>query len=89
MPHHIGLLLNMPTYDIQNKKTGEVKEIFCSYADKEKTLKKEGSDWEYVMSAPSISSDLIDPIKRAGSEWNDRLKGIKKASAKDNTINTY
>ena len=23
-------------YDIQNKKTGEVKEIFCSYSDKEK-----------------------------------------------------
>ena len=79
----------MPTYDIQNKKTGEVKEVFCSYEDKEKTLKKEGPDWEYEMAAPRISSDTINPIKRAGSEWNDRLKGIKKASGKNNTIETY
>ncbi len=79
----------MPTYDIQNKKTGEVKEIFCSYADKEKTLKKEGKDWEYLIGAPRISFDTINPIKRAGSGWNDVLKGIKKASAKDNTIEHY
>lgn len=79
----------MPTYDIQNKKTGEVKEIFCSYDDKQKALKKEGPNWEYLMSSPSITTDTIDPIRRAGSEWNDRLKGIKKASGKDNTINTY
>lgn len=79
----------MPTYDILNNKTGEVKEIFCSYDDKKKALKKEGSDWEYVMSAPSLSSDLVNPIKRAGSEWNDVLKGIKKASGKDNNIETY
>lgn len=79
----------MPTYDIQNKKTGEVKEIFCSYDDKQKALKKEGPNWEYIMSSPSITTDTIDPIRRAGSEWNDRLKGIKKASGKDNTINTY
>lgn len=79
----------MPTYDIQNKKTGEVKEIFCSYSDKEKALKQEGKDWEYLLSAPSISFDTIHPIKRAGSHWNDTLKGIKKASGRDNTIEHY
>lgn len=79
----------MPTYEIQNQKTGEVKEVFCSYNDKEKELKKHGKDWEYLIGAPRISSDTIDPVKRAGSEWNDTLKAIKKASAKDNTINTY
>ena len=69
----------MPTYDIQNKKTGEVKEIFCSYSDKEKSLKQEGEDWEYIIGAPRISFDTINPIKRAGSHWNDVLKGIKKS----------
>lgn len=89
MKHLIGLLINMPTYDIRNKKTNEVKEIFCSYDDKQKALEKEGPDWEYLVSSPRISSDTIDPIKRAGSGWNDILKGIKKASGKDNTIETY
>ena len=79
----------MPTYDIQNKKTGEVKEIFCSYNDREKELKKHGKDWEYIVGAPRISHDTIHPIKRAGSGWNDVLKGIKKASGKDNTIEHY
>ena len=31
----------MPTYNIENQKTGEVKEIFCSWKDKEKVLKQE------------------------------------------------
>ena len=79
----------MPTYDIQNKKTGEVKEIFCSYKDKEKELKKRGKDWEYIIGAPRISFDTIDPIRRAGSGWNDVLTQIKKNSGKDNTINHY
>ena len=83
------MVLIMPTYDIQNKKTGEVKEIFCSYNDKEKELKKHGKDWEYIVGAPRISFDTINPIKRAGSHWNDVLKGIKKASGKDNTIDHY
>jgi hypothetical protein len=70
----------MPTYDIQNKKTGEVKEVFCSYNDKEKELKKHGKDWEYLMSAVGLPSTSMSVQKRAGSEWNDVLKGIKKAS---------
>ena len=77
----------MPTYDIYNEKTGETKEVFCAYADKEKTLKEEGSDWEYQITAPGLSFEgSVGTIRRAGSEWNDVLKGIKKASGKDNTI---
>jgi len=82
VPHHIGLLHKMPTYDIHNKKTGETKEVFCNYADKEKTLKEEGPDWEYEMCAPglTLSQGAVTLQKRAGKEWNDVLKGIKKAS---------
>ena len=81
----------MPTYDIHNKKTGEVKEIFCSYKDKEKTLKKEGSDWEYLMSTPSITTDGgMDVMKRANNygPWSDVMSQMKRQSGKDNTLNT-
>jgi hypothetical protein len=81
------MVLIMPTYDIKNKKTGEVKEIFCRYEEKEEVLKQEGSDWEYCVSAPSYSNNLVDDIKRAGSGWNDVLNNIKKGSAKDNNLN--
>ena len=71
----------MPTYEIQNQKTGEVKEIFCSYKDKDKELKKYGKDWIYLIGAPALSYEgAVSTIKRAGSGWNDHLKGIKKAS---------
>ena len=75
----------MPTYDIQNKKTGEVKEIFCSYNDKEKALKKEGKDWEYLICAPCISSDgAINTVRRGGDGWNDVLKQLKKTNPGSN-----
>ena len=35
----------MPLYNIKHKKTGEVKELFCSYDDKVKHL-KDNPDWE-------------------------------------------
>ena len=77
------MVLVMPTYDIQNKKTGEVKEIFCSYKDKDKELKKHGKDWEYLIGAPRICYEeggIAGSMKRAGSGWNDVLKSIKKGS---------
>ena len=83
------MVLIMPTYDIQNKKTGEVKEIFCSYANKEKALKKEGKDWEYLVGSPRIATGGTNVIKRAGNEWNDVLKTIKKNAGKDSTIEHY
>ena len=38
--------------------------------------------------APSLVSDSKTAMRRAGSEWNDRLKQIKKGSGRDNTIKT-
>ena len=79
------MVLIMPTYDIQNKKTGEVKEIFCSYKDKEKELKKQGKDWEYLVGAPGISYEgSINTIRRGGDGWNDVLKQLKKTNPGSN-----
>ena len=59
----------MPTYEIHNKKTGEVKEVFCSYEDKDKELKKHGKDWVYLIGAPSINYDGKDVMARTSSGW--------------------
>ena len=79
----------MPTYDIINKKTGEVKEIFCSYSNKEQALKDEGKDWEYLMSAPNLNmvSDLEGArAKKAGSEWQSVLNKIDKEAGPRSTV---
>ena len=83
------MVLIMPTYNIQNEKTGEVKEVFCSWKDKEKELKKHGKEWKYLIGAPAMTTLGINTIKRAGNEWNDTLKAIKKGAGKDSTIEHY
>ena len=79
----------MPTYDIINIKTGEVKEIFCSYNDKEQALKQEGKNWQYVMSAPNLNmvTDLDGArAKKAGSEWQSVLNKIDKEAGPKSTV---
>lgn len=41
-----------------------------------------------TLETAGILSDSKTPMRRAGSEWNDRLKQIKKGSGRVNTINT-
>ena len=38
--------------------------------------------------APGLVSDSKSALTRAGSGWNDVLKGIKKGSGRSNTIKT-
>jgi hypothetical protein len=82
----------MPTYNIKNKKTGEVKELFCSYDDKVKYLKN-NPDWEYVIAAPEIAYLGKSAIARTDSGWKDHLTRISDAAGKSRswrkkTINT-
>jgi hypothetical protein len=70
----------MPFYDIQNKKTGEVKEIFCSYSDREKALKEEGKDWEYIVHGINLSYlGTKSTLQRTDSGWKDTLSKISQA----------
>ena len=73
----------MPTYDIRNKKTGKVKEVFCSYEKKEETLKEYGPDWEYMVGAPEINYTGQSTISRCDNGWKDVLTRISDASGKD------
>jgi hypothetical protein len=41
-----------------------------------------------ITGVPGLVSDSMSTMRRAGSEWNDVLKGIKKASGRGNTIKT-
>ena len=66
----------MPTYEIQNEKTGEVKEIFCSYDEKVKFF-KDNPDWKDAWNhAPSIDFDGKDVLARNDSGWKDHLGRI-------------
>jgi hypothetical protein len=40
------------------------------------------------METGGLVSDSKTPMRRAGTEWNDVLKKIKKGSARSNTIKT-
>jgi hypothetical protein len=84
----------MPTYDIQNTKTGEVKEIFCSYKDKDKALKEQGPDWTYMVSAPEINYGGVGMSKRLDGGFKDVLSRVKANSGKSrswrkNTVDDF
>lgn len=77
----------MPTYTVMHKKTGEEKDIFCSYSDLEKYL-KENPDWSKVITAPNIVTHTGNVINQTSGDWKDLMKNIKKGAGKGNTIKT-
>lgn len=46
----------------------------------------EGSIYQTFTSTPSLVSDTKSTLTRAGSEWGDVLKKVKKASGRQNSI---
>jgi hypothetical protein len=78
----------MPTYEMYNEKTGEVKEVFCKYEEKPKILEEEGPDWIFLIGAPGLNyQGAVSDIKKAGAGWADTLKNIKaNADPKECTI---
>jgi|TARA_B110000483_G_scaffold230644_1_gene296067 hypothetical protein len=76
----------MPTYTVKNKE-GTEWDIFCSH--KELVEKCEKDELQQVYRALNIiSSQEGDTRKKAGGEWNDLLKKVKKGSGRVNTIKT-
>lgn len=76
----------MPKYTLKRLSTGEEWDVNVPYDDLAQHL--EDDDVVKVLSSPKFASNTMSNLRRAGSEWNDLLKGIKKASGKDNTIKT-
>jgi hypothetical protein len=77
----------MPTYVFKNKKTGEKEEMILSLSKREELLA--GGEWDQVITNHGgFISDHKSTMTRAGSEWKEVLKKVKKGSSRylKNTI---
>jgi len=75
----------MPVYTLKNIKTNKEWDITCSYKDLQHELKKK--DVEQVLKFPGMVGSTKSNLTRAGSDWQDVLKNMKKKSGRGNTIN--
>lgn len=77
----------MPTYDMKNVKTGEVKEMFLKIAEKEAMV--ESGEWEQVHTgAMKIVRTTTSSLSKTPDSWKDKLKTMKKHHGRYSTIKT-
>lgn len=77
----------MPMYNIRNKKTDIIEEVFLPYSSLE-ALIAEG-DYEQVhLRAPGLVTHTGNIINKTSGDWKDYLKKVKKASGRhvENTV---
>ena len=74
----------MPTYNMKNKATGEIQEMYLSFSERDALL--DTNEWEQMLSTPNFVTDTQSTLRRAGSDWQEHLGRIKKGSGKGNTI---
>jgi len=79
----------MPTYivrkdDDTHAEEAETWEVICSYNELQEMCSEYGL--KQVLQAPNMVTDTKSVMTRAGSEWQDHLKNIKKKSGRGNTI---
>lgn len=77
----------MPTYTLENKDTGEQKDVLMSYDELQQHL-IDNLDWFRVIKAPALVTQTGNTINRTSDDWKDLMKNIKKGSGKGNTIKT-
>lgn len=65
----------MPTYDIKNIKTGEIKTILCKYTELEELLSK--GEYEKMVSTPMIVSAVGSVVGKIDNGFNDVLQKVK------------
>ena len=69
----------MPTYDLKNVATGEVKEMIVSISKKEEMIAS--GDWEQVfLGVPTLVTHVGSMLGKTSSDWRNRLSEIKKHS---------
>jgi hypothetical protein len=74
----------MPTYDLKNKETGEIKEYIISISKMEEMI---AEDYEQVHTkVAGIISQSGSTIAKTSKDWANHLENIKKASGKGNSI---
>jgi len=75
----------MPTYVFRNTDTDEIIEHQMSMVDLDQ-FKEDNPHLKIQLQPLSPISDHKSTMTRAGSEWQDKLKQIKKNSGRGNTI---
>lgn len=69
----------MPTYDLKNTETGEIKEMILSISKKEEMCAS--GEWEQVhLSTAKIVTHTGNIINKTSGDWKDLMKKIKKES---------
>jgi len=75
----------MPTYTMINKTTGEEKDMFLSFAEREQILSE--GEWSQQLSTPKSVTNVTGTLKQAGDGWKEVLSKVKSGSTSSNTIN--
>lgn len=69
----------MPTYDLRNTKTGEIKEFFISISKKEELVAS--GEWEQKFLTPTANvTHTGNIINKTSGDWKNLLEKIKKGS---------
>lgn len=80
----------MPTYDLRNKETGEIKEMILSISKKEEMVAS--GEWEQVhLGVADLVTHTGTMLSKTSSDWQNKLSQIKKATTsrrKDFSKNT-
>ena len=75
----------MPSYNMKNKATGEVRTMILSLREREELL--EAGEWTQLLSTPNFVSQMKGTVAQAGDGWKDVLGKIKSGAGRGNTIN--
>ena len=76
----------MPTYTLINKETQEEGDTEIISYEKLQEFLSANPQYSLKLTTPGFISDSKSVHRRAGSEWSDMLKNIKKGAGKGNTI---
>jgi hypothetical protein len=78
----------MPNYTFINKQTNEEFDEFMSISELDDFIKN-NPHLEQAISAPSIADPTRLGLRKPDSGFRDVLKRVKKASGRNNTVNTW
>jgi hypothetical protein len=67
----------MPTYDLRNTQTGEIKEMIISISKKEEMVSS--GEWEQVhLGVPDLVTHTGSMLGKTSGDWKNKLDQIKK-----------
>lgn len=78
----------MPFYEFKNLDTGEIEEHSMRIAELDQFKEDNPHLQRHLSGSPGLTTDgSVSVMRRAGSEWQDVLKKVKKGSGQKNSIN--